>query len=119
MRMKRRLRPCRTETDKVSDERCGRAAPYGRPGRSWMLAAVALVAFLQAVPAAACPVCYGEASGDMIDGAKLSVLFLGGLVYLVIGGGAGAVIALRRRVRKNLDARRGLHLMPPPEESRS
>lgn len=72
-----------------------------------------------AAEAAACPVCYGEASGDMIDGAKLSVLFLGGLVYLVIGGAAGVVLALRRRVRKNLDARRGLHLVSPPEASRS
>jgi len=74
---------------------------------------------LGAVPAAACPVCYGEAGGDVIDGAKLSILFLGGLVYVVIGGGAGAVLALRRRVRKNLDRRHGLHLVRPPETDRT
>lgn len=92
-----------------------------RAKRTLLRAAFGAVTWLLAGTAelAACPVCYGEASGDMIDGAKLSILFLGGLVYLVIGGGAGAFFALRRRVRKNLDARRGLHLMPPPEESRN
>lgn len=75
--------------------------------------AVLIVGWLAAAPAFACPVCYGEASGSMIDGAKLSVAFLGGLVYLVIGGGVGAVLVLRRHVRKNMDPRRGLHSVPP------
>lgn len=92
----------------------------GRRVRRWpALLAVVVAGLLQAVPAAACPVCYGEAGGDVIDGAKLSILFLGGLVYVVIGGGAGVILALRRRVRKNLDERRGLHLVPPPETHRS
>lgn len=75
--------------------------------------AALVVGWLAAVPAFACPVCYGEASGSMIDGAKLSVAFLGGLVYLVIGGGVGAVLLIRRHVRKNMDPRRGLHSVPP------
>lgn len=74
---------------------------------------MATAAFLFGAPAFACPVCYGEASGSMIDGAKLSVAFLGGLVYLVISGGVGAVLVLRRHVRKNMDPRRGLHSVPP------
>ena len=65
-----------------------------------------------AAPAFACPVCYGEAGGSMIDGAKLSVLFLGSLVYLLIGAGVGVVFLLRRRVKKDLDPRRGLHAVP-------
>lgn len=109
----------RTETRPATEDRCGRAAPYD-PSRRWpALVAVAVTGLLQAVPAAACPVCYGEAGGDVIDGAKLSILFLGGLVYMVIGGGVGVVLALRRRVRKNLDRRHGLHLVPPPESSRT
>lgn len=75
--------------------------------------AALLVGWLAAAPAFACPVCYGEAGGSMIDGAKLSVAFLGGLVYLLIGGGVGVVLLVRRQVRKNLDPRRGLHSVPP------
>lgn len=85
-----------------------------RPSTSVLGVAVAVVlALALAAPAHACPVCYGEADNSVIDGAKLSVLFLGALVYVVIGGGVGLVFALRRRVRKNLDSRRGLHLVPP------
>jgi hypothetical protein len=83
---------------------CDRVAPYG---------AILTLAVLLAADAFACPVCYGGASGSMIDGAKLSVIFLGALVYLMIGGGIGMVLLLRRRVRKNLDPRRGLHAVPP------
>lgn len=82
-----------------------------RVGR-WAVVLVTAGFLLGAPDAFACPVCYGEASGSMIDGAKLSVLFLGSLVYLVIGGGIGVVFLLRRRVRKNLDPHRGLHAVP-------
>jgi hypothetical protein len=85
----------------------------------WAAGLAAAWLLLGAAEAAACPVCYGEAGGDVIDGAKLSILFLGGLVYMVIGGAAGVVLALRRRVRKNLDARNGLHLVSPPGSSRT
>jgi hypothetical protein len=77
--------------------------------RALGILAVVGIACAFAAPAAACPVCYGEAGGSMIDGAKLSVLFLGSLVYLLIGGGIGVVFLIRRRVKKNLDPRRGLH----------
>lgn len=85
-----------------------------RRNRSIQGVAVAVVlALVLATPAHACPVCYGAADNSIIDGAKLSVLFLGALVYVVIGGGVGLVLALRRRVRKNLDSRKGLTLVPP------
>lgn len=74
----------------------------------------ALVAgWLVAAPAFACPVCYGDAGGSVIDGAKLSVLFLGALVYLLIGGGVALAVVAHRRAVKNLEARRGLRLLPP------
>lgn len=69
--------------------------------------------WLLAAPAFACPVCYGEAEGAVIDGAKLSVLFLGALVYLLIGGGVALAVVAHRRAVKNLDPRRGMRLSPP------
>lgn len=69
--------------------------------------------WLLAAPAFACPVCYGEAEGSVIDGAKLSVIFLGALVYLLIGGGVALAVVVHRRAVKNLDAHRGLRLLPP------
>lgn len=80
------------------------AASVGSLLVSWLLVAQ---------PALACPVCYGQAESSVIDGAKLSVIFLGALVYLLIGGGiALAVVAHRRAVRRT-DVRRGLRLLPP------
>jgi hypothetical protein len=52
--------------------------------------------------AAACPVCYGGAEAPVFDGARWSVVFLGGLTYLLMGGAAAVVIVLRRRVRAEL-----------------
>jgi hypothetical protein len=72
-----------------------------RPRRAPALALLALV-FLAllaagAGPAAACPVCYGNAEGQMIDGAKASVAFMGLLVYALMGGGVAMVVVVRRR----------------------
>lgn len=61
--------------------------------------------------ASACPVCYGDAAGSVIDGAKLSVAFLGALVYGVLGGGVALVVAVRRRAAKD-DPRHRLRLVP-------
>lgn len=68
---------------------------------------------LLARPALACPVCYGQADNAVIDGAKLSVIFLGALVYVLIGGGVALAVVAHRRAVKNLDPRRGLRLLPP------
>lgn len=73
--------------------------------------AVAAVALAVAPEAFACPVCYGGADNSMIDGAKLSVMFMGGLVYAVIGGGVALFLGLRRRVRRLADPRHGLHVI--------
>lgn len=61
-----------------------------------VLAALALAA-ASAGPAAACPVCYGNAEGQVIDGAKASIAFMGVLVYAVMGGGIAMVVVSRRR----------------------
>lgn len=77
--------------------------------RRWLrvlIVAAALAAATSLTPlapdAAACPVCYGEGEGSTFTAAKLSVVFLGGLVYVLFGGAAAVVVALRRRVRADL-----------------
>jgi hypothetical protein len=47
----------------------------------------------------ACAVCFGGSDSDMARGARLSVLFLLALTYLVIGGGVAAFFYARRRAR--------------------
>jgi hypothetical protein len=79
--------------------------------RSWCLAAGLAAALAVAGEAAGCPVCYGEASGSVIDGTRLSIAFLGSLVYLVLAGGVGMVFVVRRRARRLGDPRHGLKLI--------
>lgn len=75
------------------------------------IGAAAGIALAWAAPALACPVCYGEASGGVIDGTKLSVAFLGGLVYLLLFGGVGMAVVVRRRAVRASDPRHGLRLI--------
>jgi len=86
----------------MSTTRLGHRAPApSRRSRraAWMLLALITLALLVAGagPAAACPVCYGNAEGQMIDGAKASVAFMGFLVYALMGGGVAMVVVVRRR----------------------
>lgn len=92
--------------------------------RSFPAAVVLLVlavALLVAPHASACPVCYGETDSGILDGARLSVLFMGLLTYGLIGGGLGIFLALRRRVRRlqeqEQDPRKGLYLVGSPSSS--
>lgn len=77
-----------------------------------VLAALAL-AILLAAEAAACPVCFGETDDQVVDGVRWSVVFLGALVYVLMGGGVAMFLVLRRRARRLQDPRRGLHLVHP------
>lgn len=55
-------------------------------------------------PVLGCTVCYGGASeAPVIRGAEMSVIFLGGLVYLLIGGGALTFFLYRRRLGRGDD----------------
>lgn len=47
----------------------------------------------------ACAVCFGDSDSDMARGARLAVLFLLALTYLVMGGGVAAFFYARRRAR--------------------
>jgi hypothetical protein len=87
-----------------------------------LVATTLLLALLAAAPAIACPVCYGEAEDPMIDGTRWSVIFLGGLVYLIFGGAAGIVFAQRRKLRRlaeesGPDPRHGMHVVPPTTQN--
>ncbi len=70
-------------------------------GRAVLFALVILALVVaSAGPALACPVCYGNAEGQMIDGAKASVAFMGVLVYALMGGGVAMVVVTRRRAAR-------------------
>ena len=45
----------------------------------------------------ACSVCWGNAQDPILHGTKLSIAFLLGLTYLLLGGGVGMVLIARRR----------------------
>lgn len=87
-------------------------ASGGRRRLPALVAAAAAVA-TAALPAAAraCTVCYGAADDAMIDGARLSVVFLLGLTYLLVGGGVGMFLLSRRHHRqaagRTIDTHRG------------
>jgi len=68
---------------------------------------------LAAAPATACPVCFGEAESGIIDGVRWAIVFMGALVYALIGGGIALVIVLRRRALRQQDPHKGLKLVPP------
>ena len=45
----------------------------------------------------ACSVCFGAAQDPVVEGTKLSIVFLLGLTYLLLGGGIGMVLVVRRK----------------------
>jgi hypothetical protein len=47
----------------------------------------------------ACAVCFGNSDSDVAQGARLSVLFLLGLTYLVLAGGVAAFFYSSSRAR--------------------
>jgi hypothetical protein len=48
----------------------------------------------------ACPVCFGAAEGALIDGAKLGVLVLLAITFVVQGGFLGFFLYLRKRAKR-------------------
>lgn len=82
----------------------------------WTL--LVLAAAAPALDAAACPVCFGETDEGITQGIRWSVVFMGALVYLLIGGGLVMFLALRRRARQLQDPHRGLRLVDSGSASR-
>lgn len=80
-----------------------RSGSWKTAGSSWKTAArtlwvVALV-FCSRI-AQACPVCFGETDSPIVQGIEASVLFMVGVTYCLILGGAALFIVLRRRARR-------------------
>ena len=51
----------------------------------------------------ACPVCFGAEETSMIDGAKLGVLVMLGVLFAVQAGFLGFFLYLRKRAKENAD----------------
>ena len=51
----------------------------------------------------ACPVCFGADETSMIDGAKLGVLVMLGILFAVQGGFVGFFLYLRKRAKRIAD----------------
>jgi len=52
----------------------------------------------------ACSVCWGAAQDPVVHGTKLSIVFLLGLTYLLLGGGVGMVFLVRRKALRTAAA---------------
>ena len=52
----------------------------------------------------ACPVCFGAEETSMVDGARLGVLVMLGILFAVQGGFVGFFLYLRKRAKRIADA---------------
>jgi hypothetical protein len=64
------------------------------------LALLAVLALSSASQAFACPTCYGNAEGPMIDAARLGMWLLLGVTFAVQGGFIAFFLYLRRQARR-------------------
>jgi hypothetical protein len=69
-----------------------------RAGRAAGLVVVGLL--LDVPPALACPACFGQGEGPMIDAARLGIWLLLGVTLLLQGGFAAFFLYLRRRATR-------------------
>jgi hypothetical protein len=63
----------------------------------------ALVVFAGGSSLLACPACFGAQETSMIDGAKLGVLVLLGITFVVQGGFVAFFLYLRKRAKRVAD----------------
>ena len=68
-----------------------------------ILAAAAFMLTAGAARALACPACFGAEEAPLIDGAKLGVAVLLGILLVVQGGFVTFFIYLRRRAKRMAD----------------
>jgi hypothetical protein len=64
---------------------------------------VGLFALAGATEALACPVCFGDAEGPMIDAARLGTFLLLGITLAIQGAFVAFFLYLRRQARKARD----------------
>lgn len=63
-------------------------------------AALIAALLMLAAESLACPVCFGESDAPIVKGAEMSILFMMGVTYTLIGSGVAAFFVLRRRRRR-------------------
>lgn len=68
------------------------------------LIALALVITVGSSRLLACPVCFGAEETPLIDGAKMGILVMLGVLFSVQGGFVGFFLYLRRRAKRMADA---------------
>ena len=71
-----------------------------RLGITRVLATAAAVVIGGSSSLLACPVCFGAEETSMIDGAKLGVLVMLGILFAVQGGFVGFFFYLRKRAKR-------------------
>ena len=76
-------------------------AASARQVRVLTMAAVVLLGGSSSV--FACPVCFGAEETSMIDGARLGVLVMLAILFVVQGGFVGFFLYLRRRAKRIAD----------------
>ena len=74
-----------------------------RLGITRVLATAAAVVIGGSSSLLACPVCFGAEETSMIDGAKLGVLVMLGVLFAVQGGFVGFFFYLRERAKRIAD----------------
>ena len=74
-----------------------------RLGITRVLATAAAVVIGGSSSLLACPVCFGAEETSMIDGAKLGVLVMLGILFAVQGGFVGFFFYLRERAKRIAD----------------
>ncbi len=67
------------------------------------LATLVFVAMAGGTSLLACPVCFGAEETSMIDGAKLGVLVMLAVLFVVQGGFVGFFLYLRKRAKRIAD----------------
>jgi hypothetical protein len=63
-------------------------------------AMTAALAVLASPQAAACPTCYGQAQGPVIDGLSTAILAMIGITGFVLSGVAAMFVSIGRRARR-------------------
>lgn len=79
------------------------AGALGRRGIETVTTTVAAVLISGATTVLACPLCFGAQETPLIDGAKLGVLVMLGVLFAVQGAFVAFFLYLRKRAKENAD----------------
>ena len=82
---------------------CAASARQARSITSCALTTAVLMVIGGGSTVFACPVCFGAEETSMIDGAKLGVLVMLGILFAVQGGFVGFFLYLRKRAKRIAD----------------